>query len=149
MPLKQKLYFAYGSNLLRKQMQERCPRAHYVGIASAKGWQFEYDGGKGEDWSDLPVGNIIPKRHGRVWGALYWLSPKDLKNLDSFEHVPKDYRHKTIEVRHPHGKPVKALAYVRPARPTGEPSKHYRKVVIMGAEQDSLPEDYIDSVLAV
>lgn len=148
MAQKQKLYFAYGSNLLRKQMTARCPQADYQGIGWIRGWRFEYDGGLNEGWQDLPVGNIVPGRHERVWGVLYLVNEMDIQRLDGFENIPRDYQHRLIPVHKSNGKTVKAFVYTRSARPIGQPSAMYRKVVVNGAVEDGLPATYIQGVLA-
>lgn len=55
-----RLYFAYGSNLNKGQMQYRCPRAEPLGAAYLVGWRLVFRGvadiEEGDEMDLLPVG---------------------------------------------------------------------------------------------
>jgi gamma-glutamylcyclotransferase len=141
------LYFAYGSNLLRRQMKQRCPSAVYLGIAKLKNWRFEYDGGKNEGWSNLPVANITPTKGSSVWGALYQMTDAEVHELDQYECVPRDYQHHVLAVMKSNGSHTEAFAYVRKPRLTGMPSARYMQTVVSGARSDKLPINYVRRIL--
>ena len=72
-------YFAYGSNLNKKQMLERCPDSKLLLVATLSnyklvfvGWSRRWRGG---------VASIKPFRGEKVLGAVYELSDRDLTRV--------------------------------------------------------------------
>ena len=142
-------YFAYGSNMLSKQMKNRCSSFKKIGIGFLRDWEFEYDGGEKEDWEDKPVGNIVKSPGAEVWGVLYKIGTKELKQLDMFEHVPRDYYHIKVTVIDKNDNLVRAIAYSRLPKKIGNPSEKYLKTVIEGAIENKLPNGYIEKYLQI
>ena len=75
-------YFAYGSNLNKKQMMERCPDSKPVFTATLPnyklvfaGWSRQWRGG---------VASIKSFRGDRVRGAIYEVSEQCLRQLYRF-----------------------------------------------------------------
>lgn len=81
-------YFAYGSNLNKKQMMKRCPDASPVARAKLKGYQLTFN----------RVADIVPEEQAITWGAIYTVSPKDIENLDLYEGYPRLYGKIPVEV---------------------------------------------------
>lgn len=104
-------YFAYGSNLNRKQMMERCPQnqpkltatLHHYKLVFV-GWSRKWRGG---------VAGIKPWRGERVLGAIYDISESDLKRLDKYEGYPDTYERINIIVNSENGEPLEAFAYIK------------------------------------
>ena len=76
-------YFAYASNLNRKQMQQRCPESKPLFKATLpnyklvfSGWSRELRGGKA---------TIRLNRGEKVIGAVYEVSEQEMKQLDRHE----------------------------------------------------------------
>ena len=104
-------YFAYGSNLNRKQMLERCPESTPVFTATLPyyrlvflGWSRQWRGG---------VASIRPFRGEKVPGAVYEISEQCLRRLDKFEGYPRDYNRLNVTVFSEDGKPVPAITYIK------------------------------------
>jgi len=122
-------YFAYASNLNRKQMAERCPDCkpivtatlHHYRLAFV-GWSREWRGG---------VASIRPIRGGKVLGAIYEVSEECLKRLDKYE--GSDYRRLNVIVNNEDNEPMEAVAYIN-SRQTEEnkPSPQYLAVIQQG-----------------
>ena len=77
------LYFAYASNLNKKQMRERCPDSKPRFTATLPnyklvflGWSREWRGGKA---------SIRLFRGEKVLGAIYDVSEQCLRQLDKYE----------------------------------------------------------------
>lgn len=103
------LYFAFGSNLLIKQMVGRCPGAVPVCRATLRFYNLNYrsnPSGKGVATIDRN-----DQRRGAVHGALYQVTREDLKKLDRFEGFPNVYYRMTVTVETKWGR-VKAFTYV-------------------------------------
>ena len=86
-------YFAYGSNLDKRQMRERCPDSKPKFAAHLPnyrlifvGWSRQWRGG---------VASIRPFRGERVLGAVYEVSDKDLRRR--FERFGKVASARVIE----------------------------------------------------
>ncbi|MBE9483118.1 MAG: gamma-glutamylcyclotransferase [Chloroflexi bacterium] len=124
-------YFAYGSNLNKKQMLERCPDSKPIFIATLPnyklvfvGWSRQWRGG---------VANIKPFRGEKVLGAIYEVSDKDWKRLDSYEGSPGNYSRFNITVFDEDGEPIKAITYVKSGQfEETPPSKEYLSIVQQG-----------------
>ena len=104
-------YFAYASNLSRKQILERCPDAKPKFIATLPnfkliftGWSRKWHGG---------VASIKPLRGEKVIGAVYEISDRDLRLLDKHEGYPNIYNRIDVVVFTEDGEPVKAVAYAK------------------------------------
>ncbi len=124
-------YFAYGSNLSRKQMMERCPESKPMFVATLPnyklifvGWSRQWRGG---------VATIKPLRGEKVLGGIYEVSEKDLKQLDSSEGYPDSYQRLKVTVFDEDGNQVEAVTYVKSGRlEETQPSKEYLAIVQQG-----------------
>lgn len=136
-------YFAYGSNMNEKQMQERCNDRsirHYK-RAYLKGYRFVYDGYSSS--RKRAVANVVPDENGIVWGVIYKITEDCLSRLDQYEGYPEAYTRDTFEVTDEEGNKYKAVVYYRTGREPGEPSEDYVRTVEKGALSAGLPEEYI------
>jgi gamma-glutamylcyclotransferase (GGCT)/AIG2-like uncharacterized protein YtfP len=135
-------YFAYGSNMNHKQMKRRCPDSCFLKTAYLNNAEFRYDGVSGA-WDDKAVANIVSNDGEKVWGGLFEASENDLAKLDRHEGFPKSYGKKVVQVIDAEGSTYDAWVYFRIGETKGDPSEEYRKVVLEGASNCNLPEDYI------
>ncbi len=90
-------YFAYGSNLSRKQMSERCPDALPKFAATLPnyrliftGWSRKWNGG---------VASIKPSKGEKVMGGVYEITERCLRKLDGYEGYPTTYNRKHSCIR--------------------------------------------------
>ena len=104
-----RLYFAYGSNLDRGQMQARCPGARVVGPARLRGHRLEFAGHSAR-WGG-GVATVVPAEGRAVEGVLYELRPEHLDALDVQEGHPFIYRRvvRTVEAA---GQARRAFVYI-------------------------------------
>jgi gamma-glutamylcyclotransferase len=124
-------YFAYASNLNKKQMTEHCPAARPVSIVilhhyklAFSGWSRKWRGG---------VATIQPFRGERVLGAIYEITEEDLKRLDKYEDCPASYSRINIGVNDDFGRLIEAVTYIRAKRADeAAPSKEYLAVIQQG-----------------
>ncbi len=124
-------YFAYGSNLNKKQMLEHCPDSKPKFIATLHnyklifaGWSRKWRGG---------VASIKSFRGERVPGAIYEISDACLRRLDKYEGYPNDYNRLNVTVINEDGDAVEALTYIK-LRQSEEmpPSEEYLAVLRQG-----------------
>jgi gamma-glutamylcyclotransferase len=121
-------YFAYASNLNKKQMQERCPDSQPKFIATLPnyklvfgGWFREWRGGKA---------SIKPYRGEKVRGAIYEVTETCLKQLDKQE---AGYIRLNITVFDEDNEPVPAITYIKSGQiEESSPSNEYLAVIRQG-----------------
>src|ERR1035441_5837002 len=97
------LYFAYGSNMNRAAMGQRCPGARAIGPAMLAGHRF-FVGIDG--W-----GSVKPSAGDAVHGVLWRLTTRDLAALHAYELLHQglyDVRHLPV---HSGARRVKAMIY--------------------------------------
>jgi len=124
-------YFAYASNLNRKQMRERCPDSKPVFVATLPnyklvfaGWSRQWRGGKA---------SIKLFRGERVSGAVYEVSERDLSRLDRYEGCPGNYNRLKVTVFDEDGRSVEAVTYIKSGQlEETQPSKEYLAVIQQG-----------------
>jgi len=141
------LYFAYASNMNQAQMKRWCPASRFLRAARLEGYRFVYDG-YSPAW-DGAVGNIVKSETEGVWGALYETTERDRLTLDAFEGYPRSYDHKEVEVKGRDGRVDRAMTYYRTGRALGKPNPDYERIVVDGAKECGLPDEYIDAALRV
>jgi gamma-glutamylcyclotransferase (GGCT)/AIG2-like uncharacterized protein YtfP len=126
-------------------MKDRCPSAKPIAKAKLEGFRFVYDG-YAEKWKG-PVANVIQSSGSTVWGGLYKIDPSCLNRLDRFEGYPTRYNRKTVEVIGQGCRKYRAWIYYRTGESPGQPQEEYQRVVIRGAADYNLEEDYIKTNL--
>ncbi len=124
-------YFAYGSNLSRRQMSERCPDSKPGFAATLQnymlvfaGWSRQWRGG---------TASIKPFRGEKVLGAVYEISDRCLRRLDKHEGYPDTYDRLKVTVYRDTGEPVEAITYIRLSQSEEtKPSPEYVATVKQG-----------------
>ncbi len=124
-------YFAYGSNLNRKQMLERCPDSKPEFIAALPNYKLVFVG-----WSRQWRGGIASIKHfrgERVHGAIYEVSDRDLRRLDSYEGYPRNTNRLNVMVFNEDGEPIQAVPYIKAGQSEEtQPSPEYLSVIQQG-----------------
>ncbi|KAJ7444857.1 Butirosin biosynthesis, BtrG-like protein [Mycena latifolia] len=147
------LYFGYGSNLWRQQMNMRCPENKFLGIARLADWRWIIN--------TRGYANVIPSEGDEVYAFLYELTSSDEATLDGYEGVPTSYVKEIIPVEYlgknnygvvRHGKRmVDALVYVDVERlKDGPPKTEYitrMNFAIADALEAGIPRAYIEKYL--
>jgi gamma-glutamylcyclotransferase (GGCT)/AIG2-like uncharacterized protein YtfP len=129
------------------QMKRWCPASRFLKAAVLDGYRFVYDGFS-VTW-DGAVGNIVKSDNEHVWGALYEITERDRLTMDAFEGYPRNYEHRDVDVKDREGTSYRAMTYYRTGRPLSKPHPDYERIVIDGAKQCGLPDEYIDKALRV
>ncbi|OGO42700.1 MAG: hypothetical protein A2137_03545 [Chloroflexi bacterium RBG_16_58_8] len=121
-------YFAYASNLSKKQMQARCPDSKPKFVATLPnyklvftGWSRQWKGG---------VATIKSSRGDKVRGAIYEVSDACLRQLDKYE---AGYTRLNVTVFDEDNQPVPALTYIKSGQlEESKPSLEYGEVIRQG-----------------
>lgn len=123
-------YFAYGSDLNRKEMAQRCPDSKPIAVARLHHYRLIFAG-----WSRKwrgPVASIKPVREERVIGGVYEVSERDLKLLDRHEGYPTICDRLNVIVNTNDDEPIEAVTYVLKDKQEAKPSDQYVAVVRQG-----------------
>jgi len=124
-------YFAYASNLNKKQMLERAPDSKPMFVATLPNYKLVFAG-----WSRQWRGGyatIMLARGEKVIGAIYEVSERDLRRLDSYEGSSGNYTRIKVTVFDEDGNPVEAVTYIKSGRlEETSPSKEYLAVIQQG-----------------
>ena len=137
-------YLAYGSNMFSKRMRERIPEVEIVGIAFLSDWKFVWDKISKDNSAKA---NLIPDEGSIVWGVVYRLPDQQVDNLDKIE---GGYHRINIIVEPVNGNKIPAVTYISDNRSADLlPYDWYKKIVLDGAQEHSLPPDYISAIMKV
>ena len=141
------LLFAYGSNLASSEMEAWCPEARFAGVARLPDHRLALNR-RSIRWGGGAV-DIVPAAGEEVWGALYELPDGQLDLLDAKEGQGWAYRRTTVRVEAADGRPLEAAAYEVVDKEPGEvpPTPEYAAVLVRGARERRLPEEYVARLL--
>ena len=112
------LYIAYGSNMVRYQMDHRCPEATLVGIGALSGYTLEF----------YRHATIEPDPTGEssVPVAVWDICDRDEVNLDYYEGYPSYYGKKQRTAVMRDGSQIEGMVYfMREQYRHGKPDDYY------------------------
>ena len=121
-------YYAYASNLNKKQMQTRCPDSRPLFTAVLPnyklvftGWSLEWRGGKA---------TLISSRGDKIRGAVYEVSEICLRKLDGYE---AGYSRLNVTVFDEDNEPHQAVTYIKSGQIEETiPSQEYGAIIRQG-----------------
>ena len=146
MPENSFLYFAYGSNMLSSRLRERCPSATPVGVAELPDHELRWHKRSKDNSGKCDV-VACPGKH--IIGVLYRIEDPDKKALDRAEGLGHGYVEIEVHVLLD-GNSVIAKAYQATATDESlTPYGWYKALVIAGAQEHGLPQDYIEQLKLV
>ena len=124
-------YFAYGSNLNKKQMQERCPDSKPLFTAVLPNYKLIFVGWS-RQWKGA-VASIKASRGDRVRGAVYEISELCLQRLDKYEGFPQSYERLKVILFGEDDEAIEAVTYINAGQiQEGQPSKEYLAIIQQG-----------------
>jgi hypothetical protein len=141
-----KLYFAYGSNLCKKQIKARCPKSKYLE-------KHYFDDHKlcfcwnGLSTNPNGVANIIKETGSKVPGVIFEISDDDeivLNRREGFNLTPKVYDKKNFKY-----KDQNVLYYVlnRKCDPRKPKESYWRDKIYQGYKDHQLDTKYLKEAL--
>ena len=135
--------FAYGSNMDRAQMNERCPESTFEGIGVVNNHQlgFTYRSNKRK----CGVADIIPATDEKVFGVVYKLTASDWSRLNRCEGRGTAYERRPYKIHINQGnRIIEADAYyVLNPEEFVPPSNEYLQLILNAARNFEFPESYI------
>lgn len=133
--------FAYGSNMCSGRLRDYGVSPEGVGRATVLAGHRLLFNKRSEDNSGKA--NVVSHDGADVWGVLYTVSDADLRRLDDGE---IGYRRVPWCVKEPDGTGIEAWVYVAAAPDPDaalRPYTWYKRFLVEGAREHSLPADYI------
>jgi hypothetical protein len=136
-------YFAFGSNMSRRRLEERVGVVNLVGRASLPGYEHRFDK---FGFDGTAKGNIAAQRGETVHGVLYRLTTRQLSVLTGYE---GGYRGLDVEVSLLGGGVFVAHTFValKPGCDV-EPSEEYLVHYARGMAEHGLPRTYANRITA-
>jgi gamma-glutamylcyclotransferase (GGCT)/AIG2-like uncharacterized protein YtfP len=135
------LYFAYGSNMEKTQMQKRCPSHKFISVARLEHYTLAFT--RYSDRWGGGVADLLPERGKVVHGVLYDISPSDLQLLDQYTGYPHCYLRGDVFLETASKERLPAMTYFAVRQGVLKPSKRYLDQILKGARAYHLPKDYI------
>ena len=142
--------FAYGSNMLTERLCARVRGATILGVASVgrRRLQFHKRSNDGSGKCDIPETH---QPQDIVYGVLFEVPDDQLAELDRFEGAASGYERTMMDFSYGDTS-IPAAVYVARSQHRDadlSPYDWYHELVLAGARQNSLPDDYIASIAAI
>ena len=142
----EKLYIAYGSNMNKRRMKKRCPRARAIGKGQLDGYSLEFRGSHGNG-----VATIIKKRNSSVPVVLWSITEECERALDAYEGFPRLYGKETLEVTTGE-KNVTAMVYImnpiyNSKKMAALPSYYYYSIIKEGYKDFGIDDEPLREAL--
>jgi hypothetical protein len=143
-------YFAYGSNMFTKRLQERVPSCEFFAVASLEEYKLKfhkksiYGSGKCDAYK-------TGGKNDKIFGVVFYISPKDKPNLGRSEGLGYGYNEKKIAVQYAKGA-IETFMYVADEKAIDDslkPYTWYKDFVVAGAKEHNLPNWYIKAIEAI
>jgi gamma-glutamylcyclotransferase len=134
--------FAYGSNMLAARMQERAPLSKAVRIGQLVGFELCWNKRSSDGSGKCSVTETGHPKHV-VWGGAYEMSAGDKSSLDRAEGLGQGYGERAVEIHTQAGRLSALTYYATSIDPGIRPYGWYRDLVIAGAREHELPEEYV------
>jgi len=143
-----KLYFAYGSNMSKRQMLSRTGAIPPSRLAQLEGYRLAF---RKYSQTDEVYADVLPSATQTVRGVAYQCTDQALAKLDIFEGVAQDhYRREMIGIRFEDIRELTlAIVYVGSSAFSdleAQPSQEYLDRILAGTNDHGLDEDYIQFI---
>ncbi|XP_048731862.2 gamma-glutamylcyclotransferase-like [Ostrea edulis] len=142
-------YFAYGSNLLRQRLTLQNPSAEFQDVGKLQNFRLIFKSPADPQKSRWrgAAATIEPHPEGSVWGVIWQLDERDKASLDRQEGI---YDAISVDIITPDNKTysdcrtyVMQKSYITD-KFDNRPSPHYKDVLVKGAQQNHIPQTYIE-----
>lgn len=140
--------FAYGSNMLSGRIRKRCPSAIALGVAELHGHELRWHK-RSRDGSGKCNLAQTADTTAVVYGVLYEIAVGEGQALDRAEGLGNGYEAKNGEVAFKGAPRVASIYHATDIDPSLKPYTWYKAFVVAGAKEHSLPEKYIERLLAM
>jgi gamma-glutamylcyclotransferase len=142
-------YFSYGSNMSLKRLRARTPSVMRIESGLLEEHQLVFHK-SGRDVSAKCDAYYTGDPEHFVIGVLYEIHPEEKPILDKVEGLGAGYEIKDVSIKLDDGSSTEAFTYCATHIDADlKPFDWYREHVLVGAKENSLPEDYIQAIEAI
>jgi len=140
------LYFAYGSNMSSRRLQQRVPSAQPVSIATLPQHRLEFHK-IGKD-NSAKCNALQTHLHDHfVMGVVFDIHHQEKTHLDQAEGLGNGYETKQVSLINDSGEKLQAFTYYATHIDDALAPYHwYKQHVLHGAQEHGLPGFYIESI---
>ena len=126
-----------------EELRGWCPGAEFVAVARLPNHRLDFTRYAARRQGG--VADVVRARGDAVWGVLYNVPPEEMAALDRKEGVAANvYQRKRVTVATAPGPRVRAVTYtVIDKEPGQTPSDYYLGLILSGAREWALPEEYV------
>ena len=143
------LYFSYGSNMSVKRFKDRVPSAETKCIATLKGHELRFHK-KSKDGSGKCDAYETSNPAHAVIGVVFKILETEKPQLDTKEGLGHGYDQKLVILTTEAGEAIKAVTYYATKVDSNlKPYQWYLHHVLIGAEENGLPEDYVQNIRSI
>lgn len=131
------IYFAYGSNLCKAQMKDRCPDARPLGKFFLRSARLVFRG----------AADCIHAKDETCPGALWRITSRCERALDAYEGISGGhYRKEFVRLNGVKGED-RLMFYVTDSEGVFPPAERYLSIIRRGYKDFGLPLDYLETAL--
>ncbi|XP_046446169.1 gamma-glutamylcyclotransferase-like [Daphnia pulex] len=141
-------YFSYGSNMLKERIQINDPNAKPYAAARLDDFRLEFNY-RSLRWMGA-VATIVETHGCHLWGVVWIKNNDTITSLDDQEGVHQGiYKPLTVKVTTVNGETLNCRCYQQICEweVDRRPSVVYKNIMIKGAKENGVPEDYIKNNL--
>ncbi|MFQ5598558.1 MAG: gamma-glutamylcyclotransferase family protein [Nitrospiria bacterium] len=143
------LYFAYGSNMSIKRLCARAPSARFVTVAKLSKHILKFHKA-GQDGSGKCDAFETGDMDDFIMGVVFEIDASEKPVLDRKEGLGQGYEVKDVVVTSRQGASLEAFTYTATnIRWSLKPYHWYKAHVLRGAEENGLPESYIQEIARI
>jgi gamma-glutamylcyclotransferase len=137
-------YFAYGSNMSFKRLNERISNITRLGVATLYQHDLRFHKASEKDGSGkCDIFETNDPEH-LVIGVVYEIDPVEKPTLDKYEGLGYEVKQVSVDMN---GKLITAYAYFATLIDQElKPLHWYKEHVLRGARENSLPDDYVSKI---
>jgi gamma-glutamylcyclotransferase (GGCT)/AIG2-like uncharacterized protein YtfP len=140
-------YFAYGSNMSRIQMAERCPGATLRVAGALHGYRIAFT--RHSERRRGGVADVVRSAESSVWGLVFVVDEAHRDALDRHEGHPHDYQRIAVTVATQEG-PIDAFSYeVVTKVDFVPPTEDYVALMLQAAGEHAFPDPYVGGLHAL
>lgn len=134
--------------MLTAQMRERAPSSRTIGIGRLMSYQLCWNK-RSKDGSGKCSVTETGNPRDAVWGVVFRMSAEDKLELDKREGLGQGYGERIVKIVTRTGSGTALTYYATNIDPGLRPYDWYRDLVVAGAREHGLPEEYVRELEAV
>lgn len=133
-----------------KRLHDRITSADKISTVTLRYHQLLFHKASERDGSAKCDAFQTTNHHHRIHGVLFEIASTDKKTLDHYEGLGNGYETKYVNVELPDGSQLEAFTYFATHIDSSlKPFDWYKEHVLVGARENELPIEYIESIKSV